>query len=379
MSIDLERSLAELARSVPDPALPARMAGWLPGMVTRIRRRRLARQAATGFAVVGVLAGVVLVGAELVGDGTQPVPPATPHQDYYCGGPVTAPEAADGPALAAEVPATADVGDALDIRTTVGADSGLREADEPPALVLARDGVMVAGPAELVAVAESFPPQFQFRLDLSACDTGEPLAPGAYQVVGSQWVTGSDGVRRQIFGGPWPVVVGGQTSADQAVADLIAGAPGAEPFPACGSVVTAEDDPPLAIDLGIYDRVYTPGQEWSTQVSVRTTAGRRVLGNAPADGAVIVLTRDGVVVGRGESPPGDADFLDLGPDDVRELLARAVNSVCGASDLDLPPGDYQAYAVLEVFVMEVQEADGNAYEPSRRVVVISNPMAITIT
>jgi hypothetical protein len=50
-----------------------------------------------------------------------------------------------------------------------------------------------------------------------------------------------------------------------------------------------------------------------------------------------------------------------------------------AVGLPLPAGDYQAYAVLEVALKEVTEADGAAVWRSDLVTIVSAPAAVTIT
>ena len=118
-------------------------------------------------------------------------------------------------------------------------------------------------------------------------------------------------------------------------------------------------------------------------VTVRTTRGRAVIGNAPTAGALIVLTRDGVVVGRGYRAAGDVDMLDLAADQTATVPATGVFSLCTIPQTDaaqdgLPAGMYQAYAVMDVMLQEVTEAGGEAASVTKLVAVRSNPVDITV-
>ena len=96
------------------------------------------------------------------------------------------------------------------------------------------------------------------------------------------------------------------------------------------------------------------------------------------------MTRDGVVVGTGAREPRDAVLLDLGPDGSQVVPLTGVLEVCSTAPagdpaaLGLPPGTYEAYAVLDVALKEVVEASGEALSTSESVVVVSAPVPLTV-
>ena len=403
MSIDLETSLAELARSVHDDAVATRMSGQVRHMVTRIRRRRAARHAATGVLSVGTLAAAVVGGLHLADRSGAPLPPAgtsspsTPlvFQIPECGDPTTESPGPGGPTVSAELPAAVALGTELEATLRIDA-HGAEILGSAGTAWVARDGVVVStslGVAE--ATLEEGAERHRITASLVSCDTGEPLSPGDYQMYfGQQVMTSESNGWVDVTSGPWPFVIGPDDRAElaeqaeqfelQAQLDaLLAQPPSSDPFPSCGSAVPDGDDLPLALDLTLAEQVYPAGELVQTQATVHTTAGRTVIANAPTSGALIVLVRDGVVVGRGYWDPEDVDILDLGPDDTQVVPAIGRLSLCTtplteAGGPDLPDGAYQAYAVMEVMLKEITEASGDAYSITELIAARSAPVDITV-
>ena len=156
-------------------------------------------------------------------------------------------------------------------------------------------------------------------------------------------------------------------------------------FPACGSATPADTGAaPLTLDLTLAPDGWTAGQRVEQTVSVRTTEGRHVLANADAAGARLVLARDGVVVGTVAREAQDATMLDLGPDRTQAVPLTGAFEVCEVAPtgddaaLGLPPGTYDAYAVLDVALKEVVEASGEAVSTSEPLVVRGGPVPVTV-
>ena len=412
MSIDLERSLAELARSVHDDGVAERMTGQVRHMVTRIRRRRAARYSATGVVGVGAAAGLAVGGLHLADRYPATVPPAatdlTPSPSMAsvlrCGGSVPAPTDAGESGLSLALKLSDPAGDA-----TYPADGDIPRVDvfvenasedrvtvhqtEGAILAVVRDGVIVAlaVPAEAGTATGDLPPGGAFEtpasMALVLCNTDGPLADGEYQLVAA--VTVEDVTHDRVVtlvGEPFPFTVSGAspeaTTAEEALADTLAQAPVSDPFPHCGSAVPEQVDPPVVIDLVLGERVYAPGEVFTTEVTVRSTADRTVLANAPIPVARIVLTRDGIVVGQVIQEPVDTDLITVAPGAPLTVPAEAQLSVCRLGFVDYPPfdlpaGTYQAYAVAEMWLKEIQTPD-DAYSLNELFAAMSDPVEITV-
>ena len=409
MSINLEDSLAQLARSVHDDGVSERMAGQVQQMVAQIRRRRAARHTATGLVSMGAVAAVAVVGVQLAGQAAAPVPPAT-QEPVPPDRPTSAAECGEP---APEVPALPETPTDLFLRGSAGPEAGFGEPvpvilnwtnDSAQTvsysavtiqLMVVRDAVVVGTASKSTVGDVDRPPGsgagFADAVTVVACGGNTPLDPGEYQMFGAVTLTLTDGAR-DLVAGPWPFTIteAGAPTTDPAADPteqlnaILAAAPSVtDPFPACGSVVPSGDDPVLALDLALGERVYTPGETVETVGTVRTTSGRTVIANAPTAGALIVLTRDGVVVGRGYSNTGEVDILDLAADQTVEVAATGQLSLCSIPQTDaaqdgLPAGMYQAYAVMEVMLKEVTESDGGAYSITELIAARSNPVDITI-
>ena len=313
MNVDLETSLDQLARSVHDDAVAERMTGQVHQMVAQIRRRRAARYTATGLVSMGTVAAVAVAGVQLAGRNATPGPVATQPDTPAVAWPGCGEAAPEVPAVTADTPAGPYVegsagpevvaGDPVPVTLRFVNDGAgavsLDAATRTPFAVVA-DGLVVAT-AGLAGYVDVIEPggnrKTSGTIDLVACGGDTPLDPGDYQVFAAVTLMLADGPH-DLVAGPWPFTI---TEAPAPTTDpaadpteqlnaILAAAPSVtDPFPACGSVVPSGDDPVLALDLALGERTYTPGETVTTVATVRTTAGRTVIGNAPIAGALIVL------------------------------------------------------------------------------------------
>lgn len=428
MSIDLERSLHDLARSVEDDDASARMTGQVRHMVARIRRRRAARHAATGVVGAGAATAVAFVGLQLADRGPLEASPAAwSASTWGCAPEEPVPAPAPPVDVTLTHPAAAATGSATDVVVSAAAtDSSVTSLEPVAEVVLVRDGVVVTDPAPLTGSRESAPPQRRFALSLTSCLPGAaPLPPGAYTVVVRQHVvslgvdvvavqrsplevTATEAEARELVDrasappveptpGPTaeptqeptepPDGSGGASGGSGVVASaedleaLLAQAPQGT-FPSCASAVLSQADPVLSLDLTLEDRPYAPGEPVTGTVGLRANGGRTVIANAPSHGALLVLTQAGVVVGREYRDTEDVTLVEASERPVDVALSGSM-SLCGVPATEwpvggLPPGRYDAYAVMEVMLKEVQGADGGAESSSETVVVMSQPVPVTI-
>lgn len=153
-------------------------------------------------------------------------------------------------------------------------------------------------------------------------------------------------------------------------------------FPACGAPATVPEDPgPLALDPVAPPTLASGDHTEATVDLVATT--ERVTGGASGSGAVLLVLFDGVVVGGQWTDPETLDPVDLGPGDTQEtrLLTSAV--VCGTGEggtgpeLALPPGDYDAVAVLDVLLESVTQ-DGTTTPTTDLVHAVSPVTTVTV-
>lgn len=410
MTIDLQLSLADLAGSVDDDELVHRLTAQVGPMVGRIRRRRAARATATGAVSLGTVAAVAAGAFALVnrdtGHDTRPagpdgVPTAAGRHDgapLECADVVPRSLTSDaGLELAGEVPATADHGDDLmtSLRWWAPGDEPVRYTRSQVDVAVVHQGVVVAvgshadepgAEVELGSTETGTVGTFASWLPLSSCDgVAEPLEPGSYQVVATVTLTGDDGATWRASAGPWALVVtppgddaraAATAEAEAAVQEIIAAAPeisAQHPFGTCGTWVPtdpADDaaDPAAVLDLELdldsgTGLRYTPGDAVEGYTILTPADGREsVLGDFAEVGATVVLVRDGVVVGRGPEDDGGRDELEVtqeaavfyGTGEVRLCSLPGAD----APELDLPPGFYQAYAVLPARLRSSTDADG---------------------
>lgn len=396
MSIDLERSLTDLARSVHDDAVAERMSGRVRHMVTRIRRRRAARYSATGVIGVGAAAAVVVGGLQLADRYPSTVPPAATDQTVPpaavdCGLPVPDPlVTSDGTfTLVGTAGPSAPYGEPVPVALTlISANAQTFSEGETVQIFVLADGVLVGtgrGDSVDLGVVEGVDATPGAAVAVTPCDGDAPLDLGGYELVALVTVELSDGTSRTVTSDrlPFAITDAPADDAEAALQAIIAAAPVDEPFPACGSLVPAPaDDPILTLGLLLSPEGPYYSGALSTDAILSTTGGRGVIANAPTS-ALIVLTRDGVVVGRGywES---DVDILGIEPGGELSIPAIGQFDLCTIPMVEgpqepLPGGTYSAYAVLEVALKEVHLSDGSAESRSDLVVVRSDPVEIEIS
>ncbi|MCU1432123.1 MAG: hypothetical protein JWP95_1228 [Actinotalea sp.] len=432
MSIDLERSLAELAGSVGDDGAAERMSGQVRHMVGRIRRRRAARQTANGVVGVAAAGAVVLGGAQLasrLGMDPPTVIPATAEPGpWECGGKVEDPNPqGTGTVISLDVGVGAVDAEPpwenLPVATTVGGEVAGIVSAAPPATVVVRDDVVVSVPGVLAGdpVDPALDPLTSvIDQPLLACGPaapGEPLPGGSYQVVALQTLTLAGGAEVTVRGrttielpaAPDPEAAGdtpptASSTPEPTAPTATAGGSGDElveargvlaallasdptgAFPSCGSSTDTMDDgmPPLALTgLALGERVYASGEDVLGEVTLTTTEGRSVVGNASGAGAHLVLAQEGRVVGTVYRDAEDATVVDLAPGDELAVPLTGRLQLCEVPMTDgpqllLPPGTYQAYAVLDVMVKELTEADGTASGETFGTLAFSPPVDVTV-
>lgn len=397
MSIDLERSLAELAGSVGDDATTARMTGQVHHMVTRIRRRRAARHAATGAVSVGAAGAVAFGGLQLadrpgapggleVGAFDPAVWGCEPDQA------LPAPIEPRTVELETTVVPPPIAGEVLEIRSVLASQVQPQDysLELSPTAYLARDGVIVAQGSQMTTTLESFPPQAVLELPLVSCARpGEPIPAGDYTLVTRQPVV-VDGIASTIEARqPLQVLtpdgdaVGQPTASpttapspdpDTAVTsppqDGTAGEdPGVGvatgPYPACGAEVPApEPSVPLELVVAPEGSSDPPAPE----VTLRATDADLVILNRSEP--TLVYVSDGRVVGRSPSDAGDAALAEVGPDGIA-LRAQAMAPVSCAGDglQPLEPGTYGVQVVLEGALKEIWWSDSEVESRSDAVVL----------
>lgn len=425
MSIDLEDSLAQLARSVGDEVTTARMTGQVHHMVSRVRRRRAARQAAQGAVGIGAVAAVAFGAVQLAGrDATSPAPAATQDavdptpQPAECGGPAPAtPAFTDETAatwrLTGDVSPAVPAGRPVEIATRLmDGQSRLVTQGEATAVSLTltavQDGLVVARTTitfsdERPGVTVNDYVISQESLDLVACDSPAALPPGDYDLVAQEVLLLADGrTPVEVIGGPWPFTITEvdaaadpepepgtlteeQLQAQAAVDAILADAAtwGVD-SPGCGWLVADDPASPLTLTVRSDAATFPAGQLLELEADLTTIDGAHVIGNAGGWAARLVLARDGVVVGATYWDPEDATLVDVGPDSPVTLPLLGGLNVCSRQMTDtfgpaLPPGTYQAHAVLDVMLKEVTTADGEATSRSDLVRAVSAPFDLTVT
>jgi hypothetical protein len=415
MSIDLERSLAQLAESVHDEATTARMSDQVHHMVSRIRRRRAARHTATGVVGVAAAGAVAFGGVQLAGRNATQAPPAESAEPTdpvvtgfgECGSTVVDPipdvtwsdgmTASPGPVFQGSgVEPYADVS-----LSWTGDVTGLEIHD--PTMVVAKDGVVVGRTAEIVNVLESYPPIYNFRQQLMSCADGSVLAPGDYELYAMEPYTlnGGEPGTLQRLGGPWPLTVPDPNATEptseptsepteptdsQALLDQILATP-AEPgtFPTCGSSINDLDDGlrPITLDMALNRTAFTAGETFSATAELRMSDGGYAIGNASPLAKLLVL-KDGIVVGYQWLDSEDVTSVDLSGGAVVPFEMRASMNLCGTGEggtgdlLPLPPGQYKAMAELDLALQELQMPGEDAVSTNELVHVVSGAVDITV-
>lgn len=421
MSIDLQHSLADLAGSVYDDALASRLTAQVGPMVGRIRRRRAARATAVGAVSMGTVAAMAVGAVALANRGGSPAPgPATDPVTHdgealECGDAVPDALVSD-PALslAGETPTTVAYGGDLmtNLRWWAPGKQEVRYAEARVDVAVAQGGVVVgvAGqdlPSDVSAQEVTLGSTetgtlgaFASRLPVEACGGDTPLDPGDYQVVATVTLTSGDGETWRASTGPRGLAISSaedavaaaeaQAEAEAAVQEIIDASPqvsAEQPFGTCGTVVPEIGaDEPMSLELDLDSGTgmqYAPGDLIDAVAFLLPTGGRTsVLATLPDIGATVVLTRDGVVVGRGAPLDDTSSVYDTTPEatvmyGTGEVLLCSLPGA-DAPELDLPPGIYQAYAIMPVTLQAITEADGTTHPAGDTLVLRSQPVDVIV-
>ncbi len=421
MSIDLQHSLADLAGSVYDDDLAARLTSQVGPMVGRIRRRRAARATAVGAVSMGTVAAMAVGAVALANRGGSPAPgpadePVTHDGEALeCGDAVPDTLVSD-PALAVagETPTTVAYGGDLmtTLRWWAPTKQEVRYAEARVDVALAQGGVVVGvasdelpvdppgGDAPLSSTETGTLGAFASRLPVEACGGDTPLEPGDYQVVATVTLTSGDGDTWRASTGPRGLAISdaedavaaaaAEAEAEAAVQEIVDASSqvsAGQPFGTCGTVVPEIGaDEPMSLELDLDSgsgMQYAPGDLIDGVTILLPTGGRTsVVADLPETGPKIVLTRDGVVVGRGEAFVDGSMVIDTTPDatviyGTGEVLLCSLPGA-DAPELDLPPGIYQAYAVMPVILHEITEADGTTHPANGSLVLRSQPVDVIV-
>jgi hypothetical protein len=402
MSIDLEGALADLARSVHDDGATERMNGQVRHMVGRIRRRRAARYSATGVVGAGAVAALAVGGMQLADRFPAAVPPAatdppaTPVPEVSCGAPLPElPGVRDETlVLTGEAGPSAAYGEPVPVTLTlISYNAQTFSLGEKVQLSVVGDGVVVgtseADPTDL-GITGGVDARDPF-VTVTACAGDSPLSGGEYQMIARVTLTLADGTTRTVVSDPLPFTITDSpsdeaTASEAAVAAIIAASADVSaeyPFGVCGTHVPATASDLLTIDMELDSLSYAPGSLMEGTAAITAIDGLTVLGNSPVTAAHVVLVRDGVVVGRGHYDPEHIALNTFSAAEPYPLPALGNALLCSlpgapATELELPPGTYQAYATLEVALKEIQNADGSAESRSDLIVARSRPVDVTI-
>lgn len=398
MSIDLERSLDELARSVHDVALAERMNGQVYRMVAQIKRRRAARYTGTSVIGMSAAAAVMVGGMQLAQPDDRVAPPATDGPDSAwpgCGA-TSVPDPSDAPdatfVLTGQAGPVVPYGEDVPVGLTLmSANAQTFTVGSTVQLLVLADGVVV-GTAERDAaelgVDDGVDPAVGAAVAVVACAGDTPLNGGDYQMVATVTVTLNDGTVRAVVSDPLPFAIGPNplevdAAGQAAVADIVDSAgERADEFGVCGSVVPPAVDAPVTLELVLEERVYAADEPVSPALLFRATDALPDGAQLSANHPTVVLTRDDVIVAT--LPMGDDPVpLTLGPDATGVVPATGSFSLCslpGAdapSETPLPAGTYQAYAVTTLEVHETA-LDGSQLVPWEPVLVRSEPVDFTL-
>lgn len=391
-------------------------------LTTRIRRRRAVRTGAAG-ALGALTVAAVAVGATALTDGrgTASVPAGTeqPQPDGATG--LTL-DCGDGVSLDSLRPENGDMvlgdpevvssttteGDLLDVRIRLrneGEDDLTWDTMQVVQLAALEDGSVVATGSVPIGYVGTPGVRWTWTdaVVMSPCGAGTALPAGEYDLLASVVLADADGTDALgLSSGPVPFSVTSaarteeerraeaerRTEAEVALAEVVAAAATARPDAAvgtCGTRLPEVTDPYLGLDIELSPAA--PGASLEGAASLTTRDGLRVVGDASITGARVVLTLDGVVVGRGEADPDYVNRLVVTADRPLELPAVGDAVLCrlpgdDGPTLPLPAGTYQAYGLYQVAVTEVEQTDGDAVEVTPLVTgtrtVVSEPVDVVV-
>lgn len=362
----------------------------LVGVLTaRVRRRRAVRTGATG--ALGALAvAAVAVGATALTDDRGTTPPPGQSADGAAAftprcGDVVALDAlqpeSQGLTLAAPELANPVVvaGGPIDVTVALTYDgSTRREWDVQQYLQLAvlQEGTVVAtGTMPFVETVSSGRFTSGQTVPLWPCAATEDLT-GEYDLVATVVLAdpGDPDVVELSAGPAALTVVPAPESAEEerrqaevALAEVVAAARTARDdaaVGACGTRMPEVTDPYLGLEVEVSSFAQAGEPVYGTG-SLTSRDRLTVVGDTPMSEVRLVLTRDGVVVGRGQYVADVASSLVVDGHDPQRFPAVGDAVICrlpGADGptLPLPAGTYQAYGFLEVSVSEVQ-APGDTF------------------
>lgn len=362
----------------------------LIGVLTaRVRRRRAVRTGATGTLSALAVAAVAVGAAALTdGAGEGDPTPAGPFEGVSgpvlrCGDDVAvetlrsedqgltlaAPELANSTVVAGE-PLETTLAVAYDGLTTLEWDT-----EQYLQLAALRDGSVVAiGVTSLGPAIAPGRMTTDAAVTLSSCAPTGRLAAGGYELVAIIAFANADGIGTlEVSAGPVPFTVvpepaspdEARRQAEAALAEVVAAAESARAdtsVGSCGTRMPVATDPYLGLGIEVGPAARTGEPLYGTG-AVTAGDGLTVVGDAPITGVQLVLTRDGVVVGRGEYDPAYVTRLTITGDRPLELPAVGDAVVCRLPGTDgptlpLPAGTYQAYGLFQVAVSEVEAAGG---------------------
>ncbi len=359
-------------------------------LTARVRRRRAVRAGAAG--TLGALTvAAVAVGATALTDGRGSAhDPAWTTDDaddaaLHCGDVVltdTIRPESEGLTLAAPALANATVvaGEPVDVTAGLAYDGTLRlewDVEQYLQLAVLQDGTVVA--TGMLPFIEAMPPGRYTTADtvpLWPCAAVGELTPGTYDLVATVALANpGDAEALELSAGPVPFRIvpapagpdEARRQAEAALAEVVAAAESARAdaaVGACGTRMPTVTDPYLGLDIELSPSARTGEPVYGTG-SLTSRDGLTVVGDTPMSSVRLVLTRDGVVVGRGQYDADFASRLVVDGHESQDLPAVGDAVVCrlpGAEGptLPLPAGTYQAYGLLQVTVSEVQ-APGDTF------------------
>lgn len=381
-------------------------------LTARVRRRRAVRAGATGT-LSALAVGAVAVGAAALTDGGREGDPTPAGPFEGVSGPVlrcgddvaveTLRAEDQGLTLAAPELANSTVvsSEPLDMSLVVTYDGPTTlEWDTEQYLQLAalRDGSVAAiGVTSLGPAIAPGRMTTDAAVTLSACAPTGRLGAGGYELVAIVAFANADGTGTlEVSAGPVPFSVvpepaspdEARRQAEEALAEVVAAAESARAdaaIGACGTRMPEVTDPYLGLGLEVGSAA--TGEALFGDATLTVRDGLTVVGEAPLVGVRVVLTADGVVVGRGAYDGDYLTRLHVRADEPLELPAIGDAVLCRlpgdeGPTLPLPAGTYQGHGLYQVAVTEVEQVDGDPVDVAALVTgtrtVVSAPVDVTI-
>ena len=211
-------------------------------------------------------------------------------------------------------------------------------------------------------------PSLQPDLPVVNCATGERVSPGDYTLLVQANMTG-----RTDATGMATTPVGVEAFAPRTPIRYGEADPQALPaldptavFPACGAPVP-KGKPEFSVKgVGSVTSFANPDPtnppSFSADATVTNRGTDRVLGNM-ASSITAVFVQNGRVVGAEENTTDDAQDFDLAPGATMSTTVGSSSGICGLPDGEsrgLPPGDYEIWGTLDLYLKERQAPNGEA-------------------